>query len=75
MLLYYFRHILFECMVAAHTNLFNFGFLLISGPMAHLIHKVHEQSYIAHVISYAARIGRFRDNQIVQAFLNLFNLN
>lgn len=49
--------------------------LFVSGPMAHLIHKVHEQSYIAHVISYAARIGRFRDNRIVQAFLNLFNLN
>ncbi|XP_037025611.1 alkaline phosphatase [Bradysia coprophila] len=45
------------------------------GPMAHLIHKVHEQSYIAHVISYAARIGRFRDNRIVQAILDLFHLN
>lgn len=28
--------------------------------MAHLFHRVHEQSYVAHVISYAARIGRFR---------------
>lgn len=31
------------------------------GPFAHLFHRTHEQSYVAHVISYAARIGRFRD--------------
>lgn len=30
------------------------------GPMAHLVQRVHEQSYVAHLISYAARIGRFR---------------
>lgn len=42
-----------------------------TGPMAHLFHRVHEQSYVAHVISYAARIGRFRDNQVVQALLDL----
>lgn len=30
------------------------------GPMAHLFQRVHEQSYVAHLISYAARIGRFR---------------
>lgn len=41
------------------------------GPMAHLFHRVHEQSYVAHVISYAARIGRFRDNQVVQDLLNV----
>lgn len=29
------------------------------GPMAHLVQRVHEQSYVAHLISYAARIGRF----------------
>lgn len=34
------------------------------GPYAHLFHKVHEQSYVAHVISYAARIGRFGDKNI-----------
>ncbi|XP_069116101.1 alkaline phosphatase-like isoform X1 [Argopecten irradians] len=28
-----------------------------SGPMSHLIHGVHEQHYIAHVISYAACVG------------------
>merc|ERR1711942_272616 len=27
------------------------------GPMAHLFHGVHEQSYIGHVMSYAACIG------------------
>jgi len=27
------------------------------GPMAHLIHKVHQQSYIGHVIRYASCIG------------------
>lgn len=30
------------------------------GPMAHLFQRVHEQSYVAHLISYAAKIGRFR---------------
>lgn len=30
------------------------------GPMAHLVQRVHEQSYVAHLISYAAKIGRFR---------------
>lgn len=30
------------------------------GPFAHLFHRTHEQSYVAHVLSYAARIGRFR---------------
>lgn len=40
-----------------------------TGPMAHLFHKVHEQSYVAHVISYAARIGRFRDNKLVNLFM------
>jgi len=28
-----------------------------SGPMSHLIHRTHEQSYIAHVMMYAACIG------------------
>merc|ERR1712215_461517 len=28
-----------------------------AGPMAHLFHGVHEQSYIGHVMSYAACIG------------------
>ena len=33
------------------------------GPFAHLFHRTHEQSYVAHVISYASRIGRFRESQ------------
>lgn len=45
--------------------------IFAQGPMSHLFHRVHEQSYVAHVISYAARIGRFRDNQIVQDVLNV----
>ncbi|XP_017771730.1 PREDICTED: alkaline phosphatase-like isoform X2 [Nicrophorus vespilloides] len=28
-----------------------------TGPMAHLFHSVHEQTYVAHVISYASGIG------------------
>lgn len=32
------------------------------GPMAHLFQRVHEQSYVAHLISYAAKFGRFREN-------------
>lgn len=34
-----------------------------TGPMAHLVQRVHEQSYVAHFISYAARIGRFRNSK------------
>lgn len=30
-----------------------------TGPMAHLFHRTHEQSYVAHLIAYAARIGPF----------------
>ncbi|KAK7865832.1 hypothetical protein R5R35_001287 [Gryllus longicercus] len=29
------------------------------GPMAHLFHSVHEQTYVAHVIAYAAKIGPY----------------
>ncbi|KAK7023361.1 hypothetical protein SK128_005257 [Halocaridina rubra] len=31
------------------------------GPMAHLFHRVHEQSYVAHVMGYAACIGPYQD--------------
>lgn len=30
------------------------------GPMAHLFQRTHEQSYVAHLIAYAARIGPFK---------------
>ena len=33
------------------------------GPMAHLIHGVHEQSYIGHVMSYAACIGPHKSKE------------
>ncbi|KAK3868630.1 hypothetical protein Pcinc_025993 [Petrolisthes cinctipes] len=32
------------------------------GPMAHLFHRVHEQSYVAHVMAYAACIGPYSKN-------------
>ncbi|KAJ7306540.1 hypothetical protein JRQ81_009902 [Phrynocephalus forsythii] len=32
------------------------------GPMAHLLHGVHEQNYIPHVMAYAACIGDNRDH-------------
>ncbi|XP_068248900.1 alkaline phosphatase-like [Palaemon carinicauda] len=31
-----------------------------SGPMAHLFHRVHEQTYVAHVMGYAACIGPYK---------------
>nr|CAH7720610.1 unnamed protein product [Callosobruchus chinensis] len=31
------------------------------GPMAHLFSSVHEQSYVAYVIGYAAKIGPYRE--------------
>ena len=31
------------------------------GPMSHLIHGVHEQSYIAHVMAYASCVGAYSD--------------
>ncbi|XP_068249188.1 alkaline phosphatase-like [Palaemon carinicauda] len=31
------------------------------GPMAHLFHRVHEQSYVAHVMAYASCIGPYKD--------------
>lgn len=46
-----------------------------TGPMAHLFHCVHENSYVAHVISYAARIGRFRDSSAAGAFFDLLGLS
>lgn len=32
------------------------------GPMAHLLHGVHEQNYIPHVMAYAACIGQNKDH-------------
>ncbi|KAM4588008.1 alkaline phosphatase, tissue-nonspecific isozyme isoform 2-T2 [Odontesthes bonariensis] len=35
------------------------------GPMAHLLHGVHEQNYIPHVMAYAACIGQNRDHCVL----------
>lgn len=32
------------------------------GPMAHLLHGVHEQNYIPHVMAYASCIGQNRQH-------------
>ncbi|XP_069803007.1 alkaline phosphatase-like [Dendropsophus ebraccatus] len=32
------------------------------GPMAHLLHGVHEQNYIPHVMAYASCVGQNRDH-------------
>uniref|UniRef100_A0A3P9AV24 Alkaline phosphatase n=2 Tax=Haplochromini TaxID=319058 RepID=A0A3P9AV24_9CICH len=32
------------------------------GPLAHLLHGVHEQNYIPHVMAYAACIGEYREH-------------
>lgn len=34
------------------------------GPMAHLFHRVHEQTYVAYVVAYAAKIGPFNPNPV-----------
>lgn len=44
------------------------------GPSAHLFHKIHEQSYVAHVIQYAARIGRFRDSSFMKEMTDFLRL-
>ncbi|EAT48832.1 AAEL000196-PA [Aedes aegypti] len=42
------------------------------GPMAHLFRNLHDPTYIAHVISYAARLGRFRDSLLANSLLQWF---
>lgn len=36
--------------------------IFAKGPMAHLLHGVHEQNYIPHVMAYAACIGQNTDH-------------
>ncbi|XP_062554522.1 alkaline phosphatase, tissue-nonspecific isozyme-like [Armigeres subalbatus] len=43
-----------------------------TGPMAHLFRNIHDPTFIAHVISYAARIGRFRDRLLFSSLLQWF---
>ncbi|XP_044147012.1 alkaline phosphatase, tissue-nonspecific isozyme-like [Bufo gargarizans] len=35
--------------------------ILAKGPLAHLFHGIHEQSYIAHVMAYAACLEPYKD--------------
>ncbi|XP_005186059.1 alkaline phosphatase [Musca domestica] len=44
------------------------------GAMSYLFHGVHEQSYVAHAITYALRIGRFRDSSIAESLADLLPL-
>ncbi|XP_035903686.1 alkaline phosphatase, tissue-nonspecific isozyme-like [Anopheles stephensi] len=41
------------------------------GPMSHLLHRVHNETFLAHFISYAARIGRFRDADLTNLILQI----
>lgn len=41
-----------------------------TGPMAHLVHGVDEQSYVAHVMGYAACMGPYAGNCKVAGRLN-----
>lgn len=43
------------------------------GPMAHLIHGVQEQHYVAHVMAYASCVGMNKDHcrQTNSAILNV----
>uniref|UniRef100_A0A4Y0BNB1 alkaline phosphatase n=1 Tax=Anopheles funestus TaxID=62324 RepID=A0A4Y0BNB1_ANOFN len=41
------------------------------GPMSHLLHRVHNQTFLTHFISYAARIGRFRDADLTNLILQI----
>lgn len=43
-----------------------------TGPMAHLFHRTHENTYVSHVIQYALRIGRFRDSSILESLAEFF---
>lgn len=45
------------------------------GPFAHLIHKVHEQSYVAHIVSFAARLGRFRESRADGTLVDILGIH
>lgn len=34
------------------------------GPMAHLFHGVHEQTYVAYVIAYSAKMGKYSNRPL-----------
>lgn len=43
------------------------------GPMAHLFNSVHEQTYVAYVIAYAAKIGPYKDKDMSNYALNIIS--
>jgi alkaline phosphatase len=47
----------FFSQLIANLMIFQLPFLL--GPMSHLFHGVHEQSYVAHVVGHAACMGPY----------------
>uniref|UniRef100_A0A182QX35 alkaline phosphatase n=1 Tax=Anopheles farauti TaxID=69004 RepID=A0A182QX35_9DIPT len=49
----------------------SFATVHATGPMSHLLHRVHNQTFLAHFISYAARIGRFRDADLTNLILQI----
>uniref|UniRef100_A0A182MXI6 alkaline phosphatase n=1 Tax=Anopheles dirus TaxID=7168 RepID=A0A182MXI6_9DIPT len=49
----------------------SFAAVHATGPMSHLLHRVHNQTFLAHFISYAARIGRFRDADLTNFILQI----
>ena len=45
----------------------NVQILFSTGPMSHLFHGVHEQSYVAHVVGHAACMGPYTTHcEVVQ---------
>lgn len=38
-------------------------YTFLIGPMSNLFGGVHEQSYVAHALAFALRIGRFKDEK------------
>uniref|UniRef100_A0A182KC70 alkaline phosphatase n=1 Tax=Anopheles christyi TaxID=43041 RepID=A0A182KC70_9DIPT len=49
----------------------SFATVHATGPMAHLLHRVHDQTFLAHFISFAARIGRFRNADLTNFILQM----
>lgn len=46
-----------------NISLINTPFSCILGPYAHLFHRVHEQTYLSHVMAYAACIGPYQSRK------------
>ncbi|CAL4228704.1 unnamed protein product [Meganyctiphanes norvegica] len=47
-----------------------------TGPWSHLFHKVHEQSYVAHVMAYASCLGPYADcKRPVESLENVYKVD